>query len=68
MSIQNQTEFNQKMWHDFLTGNTHVLYGIIAVIVLMIIMMLTHECFIGVIILMILSALLVDLYVHGYTH
>ena len=68
MSVEAQTRFNKDYWNAFMKGDTHVEYGLIAIAVMLITYMLVPSVFLIIFSLMLIVGIMVDIYVHGYTH
>ena len=68
MSVEAQTKFNKDYWNAFMKGDTHVEYGLIAIAVMLITYMFVPSVFLIIFSLMLIVGIMVDIYVHDYTH
>ena len=68
MSVEAQTKFNKEYWSAFWKGDTHVEYGLIAIAVMLITYMIVPSVFLIIFSLMIVVGVMVDIYVHNFTH
>ena len=68
MSVEAQTKFNAEYWNAFMKGDTHVEYGLIAIAVMLIVYMIVPSIFLIIFSLMIIVGVMVDIYVHDFTH